>query len=215
MPNLTFRFSDNETELLDELAADLGVSRAETVRRAITEMRGTHGQHERAELRLIDGLLNRYGWDAELELRLDGDFDVEVGVNRFGKMSVFSGKATVDGAEASGIYVPTHIRDTMVDLYLGDRSSDARIFVGALPMRSGPSLRLQVADLHPWNGPTVEIDDDDSPRRTGRTAVYATGNGRLRRYYERKDGTAFLGTETGVATWPDADDGEVGEPAAS
>ena len=204
MPNLTFRFSDNETELLDELAADLGVSRAETVRRAITEMRGNHGQHERAVLRLIDGLFNSFGLDAELELRLDEGFDVEV--------SVFS---RVDGAEASGIYVPTHIRDTMVDLYLGDRSSDARIFVGALPMRSGPSLRLQVADLHPWNGPTVEIDDDDSPRRTGRTAVYATGNGRLRRYYERKDGTAFLGIETEVATWPDADDGEVGEPAAN
>ena len=208
MPNLTFRFSDNETELLDELAADLGVSRAETVRRAITEMRGTHGQHERAELRLIDGLLNRYGWDAELELRLERGFDVEV--------SVFS---RVDGAEASGIYVPTHIRNTMVDLYLGDRSSDARIFVGALPMRSGPSLRLQVADLHPWNGPTVEIDDNESPRLTGRTAAYATGNGRYRRYWERKDGTAFLGTEMEVATeaetWPDADDGEVGEPAAS
>jgi len=205
MPNLTFRFSDNETELLDELAADLGVSRAETVRRAIAEMRGNHGQREGAVLRLIDGLFNSFGLDAELELRLDEGFDVEV--------SVFS---TVDGAEASGIYVPTHIReDTMVDLYLGDRSSDARIFVGALPMRSGPSLRLQVADLHPWNGPTVEIDDDDSPRRTGRTAVYATGNGRLRRYYERKDGTAFLGTETEVATWPDADDGEVGEPAAN
>ena len=204
MPNLTFRFSDKETELLDELAADLRVSRAETVRRAIAEMRANHGQREGAVLRLVDGLFNAFGLDAELELRLDEGFDVEV--------SVFS---TVDGAEASGIYVPTHIRDTMVDLYLGDRSSDARIFVGALPMRSGPSLRLRIADLHPWNGPTVEIDDNESPRLTGRTAVYATGNGRRRRYYERKDGTAFLGTESAVATWPDADDGEVGEPAAS
>ena len=205
MPNLTFRFSDKETELLDELAADFRVSRTEAVKRAIAEMRGNHGQREGAELRLIDGLFNSFGLDAELELRLDEGFDVEV--------SVFSG---VDGAEASGIYVPTHIReDTMVDLYLGDLSSDARIFVGALPMRSGPSLRLRIADLHPWNGPTVEIDDNESPRLTGRTAVYATGNGRRRRYFERKDGTAFLGTETEVAIWPDADDGEVGEPAAS
>ena len=204
MPNLTFRFSDKETELLDELAADLRVSRAETVRRAVAEMRGNHGQREGAVLRLIDGLFNSFGLDAELELRLDEGFDVEV--------SVFSG---VDGAEASGIYVPTQIREDTVDLYLGDLSSDARIFVGALPMRSGPSLRLRIADLHPWNGPTVEIDDNESPRLTGRTAVYATGNGRRRRYYERKDGTAFLGTESAVATWPDADDGEVGEPAAS
>jgi len=209
MPNLTFRFSENEADLLDELAADLRVSRAETVRRAVAEMRGNHGQREGAVLRLIDGLFNSFGLDAELELRLDEGFDVEV--------SVFSG---VDGAEASGIYVPTHIReDTMVDLYLGDLSSDARIFVGALPMRSGPSLRLRIADLHPWNGPTVEIDDNESPRLTGRTAAYATGNGRYRRYWERKDGTAFLGTEMEVATeaetWPDADDGEVGEPAAS
>jgi len=191
MPNLTFRFSDRETWMLDELAADLGQNRAETVRGAIHDARGKHGQRERAEVHLIDGLIERYGWDATLELRLDGDFDVEIGVNGFDKLSVFTGKATVDGAEASGLYVPTFIRpDAKVDLYLGDLASDARIFVGSLPLRSGPTLRLGLADLHPFGTPVVETLENGR-----RTALFVTPNGRRRRYFEREDGTAYLGIE--------------------
>jgi hypothetical protein len=133
---VSFKLDDVERKLLDSIAAEVGGSRSDALRYALSAARKE---------------LGLYGRDAEAfiaRLRASMDDESTIAVQLDDTWTPF---VTVDGVRRDDIYVPTvGVRfdaEDFLRVFLGDRDNDVRIFVGVLPLRSGVPLKFSARDL--------------------------------------------------------------------
>lgn len=134
-PQVNLRLGPADVELLDELATGLSLSRSDTVRFALHQLRQSDPVKRRNLF--AESLRERFGRDAVLRVELDDSFDA------FG---------TVDGQRGNDLYLPTQATrfgdDDFVQVWLGDRDTDdVRIFLGVLPAHSRVPLVVPLAEL--------------------------------------------------------------------
>jgi len=139
--NHTFRFSNIDTRLQEDLAHHWGVSRTEALRKAVDIARRKEGLYDSAAETFLAELREGFDPDAELIVELDENFDA------IGK---------VDG-DRPDLYLPTlaaifddgeEVED-FVRIYLADPSGDTRLFLGLLPLRARVQLAVPLKDLKP------------------------------------------------------------------
>lgn len=132
---VNLRLDHVATQLLDQLANGLGLSRSETVRFALHELHQSDPIKRRN--RFAESLRQRFGRDAILQVQLDEGFDAfaVVGGQRYDDLYVFA-QATRFGDE------------DFVQIWIGDvAADDVRIFLGLLPLRTGIPLVVPLAEL--------------------------------------------------------------------
>jgi hypothetical protein len=134
-PQVNLRLGQGDVSLLDELATGLSLSRSDTVRFALHQLRRSDPVRRRNAF--AESLRERFGADAVLRVELDESF------NAFG---------TVDGQPRTDLYLPTQGArfgdDDFVQVWLGDPDTDdVRLFLGMIPARSGVPLVVPLAEL--------------------------------------------------------------------
>lgn len=136
-PQVNLRLDHADVQLLDEMAQGLALSRSDTVRFALHQLRQSDPVKRRN--RFAQSLRERFGQDAVLRVELDDTFNV-VG--------------TVDGQRHADLYLPSQATrfgdEDFVQVWVGDvAGDDVRIFLGVLPARSGVPLVVPLAELSP------------------------------------------------------------------
>ncbi len=138
----TFRFSDLDTRLQEELANHWGVSRTQALRQAVDIARKEEGLYKSSAEAFLTKLRDRFEPEAELTVELDERFDAF---------------AKVDDERQSDLYLPTlatilddgEIVEDFVRVYLGDPNGDTRLLLGLLPLRTGIRLSVPIEELKP------------------------------------------------------------------
>jgi hypothetical protein len=133
-----FKLTDDDLNLLEELADDWKTTQTEVLRRSL-RFAWTHHRLVREDTeKFIARLRDELGEDATITIRLD---------------DTWSPVVTVDGRPAPNIYAP--VLATKFDdedffwAYLGDPSPDsrARVRVALLPAQAGVAAHVSVNDL--------------------------------------------------------------------
>jgi hypothetical protein len=140
---VSFKLTDTERGLLDSIADEIGGGRPEALRYAIIAARKQLGLYATAAEAFIDGLRASMDEDATIVIALD---------------DTFTPRATVDGIPRSDIYIPSEglnlgPDEQFLKLYLADVTSEVRIFLGLMPLRTGVPLMIAAEDLHPNMAP--------------------------------------------------------------
>jgi hypothetical protein len=145
----SFKFTDTDLELIDSLSSDMGCSRTQAIRIAVRDLRKARGLYVEKADAFVASLRAKYPEDAILSVELDSGFDAF---------------ASIDGVRQDGIYIasmPEDLRygegavEHFVAVSIGDLSSDVRILLGLLPMRTGVPLHLPLARLEPDMNPVA------------------------------------------------------------
>ena len=138
MGQVNFRLSDDDENLMRELAADRGVNMTELVRALIAQARSEHG---------IAGLTEKYG-PRELEVQVQPIPQ---------KRAVGVGAAIVSRPGERTWLRPDEITVTAtadhetgrLHICIGAPDSDAQFFLADVDLRHAAAVRVKLADLHP------------------------------------------------------------------
>jgi hypothetical protein len=144
---VNFRLSDEDENLMRELAADRGVGLTELVRGLIAQARTEHGLTRAAQREFIAGLIEKYG-AREIEVQVQPIPQ---------KRAVGVGAAIVTRRDERTWLRPDEITVTAtadnetgrLHIYIGAPDSDAQFFLADVDLRHAAAVRVKLADLHP------------------------------------------------------------------
>ena len=182
MGQVNFRLSDEDENLMRELAADRGVGLTELFRGLVAQARSERGLTRAAEREFIAGLTESIG-SRELEVQVQ---PIPL------KRAVGVGAAIVSRPGERTWLRPDEITVTTtadneagrLHIYIGAPASDAQFFLAEVDLRHAAAVRVKLADLHPdaarSSSTKASQDDGDSygqsvTRRQGRRATLTSG----------------------------------------
>jgi hypothetical protein len=144
---LNFRLSEEDENLMRELAADRGVGLTELVRGLVAQARSEHGLTRAAEREFIAGLTEKYG-PRELEVQVQPiPFKRAVGVGA--AIVTTPGKRTWLRPDEITVTATADNETGRLHVYIGAPDSDAQFFLADVDLRHAAAVRVKLADLHP------------------------------------------------------------------
>lgn len=134
MRSINFRLHDVEADIMDDLAAELGMSRTDLLRHLVREKRERVGLYEKRRREFVERLIEQRGETARLELEVGRDVSLEA-------------SPRINGEPVDLYTIAAYDRDDTLVLVVGDLASDVRIVVGRVPAVDGAQLQLPLAAL--------------------------------------------------------------------
>ncbi|MGZ6616385.1 MAG: hypothetical protein ACXVFQ_18380 [Solirubrobacteraceae bacterium] len=147
MGQLNFRLSDDDENLMRELAADRGVGLTELVRGLVAQARTEHGLTRAAERQFIAGLTEKYG-PRELEVQVQ-PIPVKKAVGVGAAIVSTPGKRTWLRPDEITVTTTADDETGRLHIYVGAPESDARFLLADVDPRHAVAVRVPLADLHP------------------------------------------------------------------
>jgi hypothetical protein len=128
----TIRFSNVEARLLEDSAREHNMTVSDVVRDAVVLWRELRGDRQQALGEWTSRLLAKHGSGAVLRAELTDEFGVNVEVEGVPEDCIR--EAVFDGVN-------------QVQLWTGDRESDARVYLGRVPVVAGAAITVPVRSL--------------------------------------------------------------------
>jgi hypothetical protein len=144
---VNFRLSDEDENLLRELAADRGVGLTELVRGLIAQARSEHGLTRAAEREFIAGLTEKFG-ARELEVQVQ-PIPLKRAVGVGAAIVTMPGERTWLRPDEITVTATADNETDKLHIYIGAPDSDAQFFLADVDRRHAAAVRVKLADLHP------------------------------------------------------------------
>ena len=144
---LNFRLSDDDENLMRELAADRGVGLTELVRGLVAQARTEHGLTRAAERQFIAGLTEKYG-RRELEVQVQ-PIPVRRAVGVGAAIVTTPGRRTWLRPDEITVTTTADDETGRLHIYVGAPDSDAQFLLADVDPRHAVAVRVPLADLHP------------------------------------------------------------------
>ena len=147
MGQVNFRLSDEDENLMRELAADRGVGLTELVRGLIAQARTEHGLTRAAQREFIAGLTKKYG-ARELEVQVQ-PIPLKRAVGVGAAIVTRPGERTWLRPDEITVTATADNETGRLHIYIGAPDSDAQFFLADVDLRHAAAVRVKLADLHP------------------------------------------------------------------
>ena len=147
MGQVNFRLSDDDENLMRELAADRGVGLTELVRVLVAQARSEHGLTRAAEREFIAGLTEKYG-ARELEVQVQ-PIPQKRAVGVGAAIVSRPGERTWLRADEITVTATADHETGSLHICIGAPDSDAQFFLADVDLRQAAAVRVHLADLHP------------------------------------------------------------------
>jgi hypothetical protein len=144
---VNFRISDEDENLMRELAADRGVGLTELVRGLIAQARSEHGLTRAAEREFIAGLTEKFG-ARELEVQVQ-PIPLKRAVGVGAAIVTMPGERTWLRPDEITVTATADNETDRLHIYIGAPDSDAQFFLADVGLRQAAAVRVNLVDLHP------------------------------------------------------------------